>query len=72
MSDSTKFWMVIRHDGRTPVVRHETLQDAEAEAERLCKKETSTFFVLEAVSKHSATVINMRYTLHEPVQAEPQ
>lgn len=54
MSDKTKFWMVTRHDGnRSPTVRHTTREAAEAEATRLAEKELSTFFVLEAVSRHS-------------------
>lgn len=56
-----KFWMVARHDGgRCPVVRHETREAAEAEAGRLVEKERSTFYVLEAVSKHFGNFVHCK------------
>ena len=45
-----KFWMVIGDRKQSAVQhRHETLESARIEAERLCRKENMTFFVLEAV-----------------------
>jgi len=44
-----KFWMVVRAiQGSCPQRRHETLQDAKLEAERLCQKENHFFVILEA------------------------
>lgn len=45
-----KFWIVMKHAHETFVsYRHESLESAKTEAERLCKKENKRFIVLEAV-----------------------
>lgn len=50
-----KFWMVLRHDGRgTPSVRHESLEQATEEAQRLAVKERAKFYVLAAVDCYEA------------------
>lgn len=46
-----KFWMIIRASGETTSTkRHESLEDAKKEAERLCVKEKAEFITLEATS----------------------
>jgi len=48
-----KFWMVIREkEGAGTFIRHDTITDATNEAERLCKKEGGTFYVLEVVGAY--------------------
>ena len=45
-----KFWIVMKHAHETYVGhRHTSLESAEVEAERLCKKENKVFIVLEAI-----------------------
>jgi hypothetical protein len=56
----TRFWMVIRgvvQGSQTCVCRHATFAEAEAEAIRLCKKESATFFILEAIEAVEAMVL---------------
>lgn len=48
--DPAKFWMVWHNNGSVPTAKHETLEKAKSEAERLAKKHKQTFFVLESVA----------------------
>lgn len=56
VTQTARFWMVARANGPkvfnyTPKVRHATRADAYAEAERLAKKESVPFIVLEAIDE---------------------
>lgn len=52
MSVRESFWFVARDCQRTTVsMRHDTLESARAEAERLCDQERAAFIVLEAVAR---------------------
>jgi len=45
-----KFWVVLRDKAETYVhKRHSSLEEARAEAERLCRKENARFYVLAVV-----------------------
>ena len=45
-----KFWIVMKEGlGSRVTCMHPTIQDAETEASRLCRKENAVFVVLEAV-----------------------
>ena len=48
--DPDRFWMVTG-PGPAPTVRHPSLAEAQAEAERLCAKEGKTFYVVKSVGK---------------------
>jgi hypothetical protein len=44
------FWLVWNENGRVPMYRHDTLESAQTEAERLARANPGeTFYVLEAV-----------------------
>jgi len=49
--EPNKFWMVLRdNQGSGAHIRHRTYNEALKEAHRLCQKEKSTFFILEATT----------------------
>jgi hypothetical protein len=46
-----KFWMLWNPQGRAPTFKHETLEDARKQAEKLARNNNGeTFYVLEAIS----------------------
>ncbi len=47
-----KFYMVYVEGMSTPSKKWETLEEAEAEASRLCDKERKKTFVLESIQKY--------------------
>jgi len=56
-----KFWMVIRETGSTSDRRHNTHEEAKAEAARLCRKEHRPFFVLEAVEAVDVAEVPLKW-----------
>ena len=46
------FYMIFVEGKNMPFKRWETLEEAEAEAERLCEKEKSKTFVLKSIQKY--------------------
>lgn len=54
-NENQKFWLVYSMTGKNPTFRHSSLESAQAEAERLAKKYSGTFFVLEAVGKAASS-----------------
>lgn len=50
-----KFWIVLRHNGSgMPTVRHDSLEKATEEAQRLAIKERTKFFVMVTVDCYEA------------------
>jgi len=45
-----EFWMVWHEGDRGPTQKHESPDDAEREAERLCRKHGGRFYVLRATN----------------------
>ena len=54
--ERTKFWMCFVPGRNSPTVQHETLQQAENEAERLCRKTGLDVYILEAVQGASPPI----------------
>lgn len=55
-----KFWMVVKGDSPNnfgTVVRHATFEEAQKEAERLCRREGTPFYVLESIARVHAVVL---------------
>jgi len=46
-----KFWMVFLEGGSSPRHKHESFEDALAEAERLTAKQHQTAYILQSVGK---------------------
>jgi hypothetical protein len=46
------FYMIFVEGKNIPFKRWETLEEAEAEAERLCEKEKSKTFILKSIQKY--------------------
>jgi hypothetical protein len=46
------FYMIFVEGKNMPFKRWETLEEAEAEAERLCEKEKSKTFILKSIQKY--------------------
>ena len=55
-----KFWMVACDNGKSPTVKHPSLNLAKVEAQRLCRKEKVVFYVLECVGV--AALVDVKYS----------
>lgn len=50
------FWMVLKENSNYTAKRHETFDEAKAEAKKLCKKENTKFLILRAIGEFTPEI----------------